>query len=1042
MKKLVLSLFILCTLAMGAFAQERTVSGTVVASEDGLPIPGVSVKVKETSGVGTTTGADGKFTLRVPSNGKTLVISYLGYITQETAVRSGSINVILVTDSKLLNEVVVTAGGLEVRKKEQGTVSTTVRSETLVAAKPVNIASGLIGKVAGLQINATGGGVNPNYRLVLRGMRSLTGNNEALVVLDNVIVPNSILSNLNPEDIEDITVLNGSGAAALYGSSASNGALIVKTKKGVRGKTSVRVSNTTTIEQVAFYPGLQHSFGSGSDNDVQIYLPEENQQYGPAFDGVVRPIGYGLANGVQQSVPYSYSNAKEDFWANGLQNQSDLAVSSGDANGTIYFSGQYANVNGTTPKDKFNRASGRLNGTRNLSDKLTLNFSTTYTQNRYDQTTQTATIYDQLLNTPGQIPLNDFKDWKNDPYADPSGYYNAFYNNPYFMIDNYRQAQRNDYFVGSADLKYTPLQWLDLTARVGLTTRNYSTKSYSDKYTFNDAAKAHGSYKAQDIVGGVTDRSLFNTRLFSEFQATVRKTVDVFKFSLTGGASLQQNQSKDQSANISGLVNPGLFNLNNSTTPPTATEENYKAREIGAYGLLKIGFKDYLFLEVTGRNDWVSILSPKNRSFFYPAANLSFVATDAISALKNVKFLDFLKLRGGVSKVGQVNLGANFGAYRLEPTFNQASGYPYNGQGGYSVGNTLVSADLRPEITKGFEVGFDANFLKNKITTSFTYYSTNTTDQTVTTGVSSVSGFSNFLTNTGKTSSKGAEFTLHVTPIRTDKWEVTVGGNYTKSKNEVLSISADVPRITLGAYGSLEGTYAVEGQPFPVLMARTHVRDDQGRIIVNSITGYPTGTQTVSVMGSATPTDILALDLSVRFMKNLRFSALAEYRGGNYIYNAGGGGFEFSGAGINTVMFNRERFVIPNSSYLDATTGKYVANTNITVRDGGPGYWTIGGPRRSIGENYVTSGAFWKLREVTLAYDLPKSLLAKSKFISNATISAQGRNLFIWLPKTNVYTDPEYSDGDNLNSGNAIGLTNLGQTPPSRYYGLSLSLTF
>ena len=1032
-------MFILLFVAVTAMAQDRTITGVVTSQEDKLPIPGASVKVRGTQ-IGVQTDSKGSFTLKVPANTTTLDVSFIGFTTQSVPIRGNSVAIVLVPDSKSLNEVVVTAGGLEVRKKEQGTVSTTVKSEALVAAKPVNVASGLIGKVAGLQINGTSSGVNPNYRVVLRGMRSLTGNNEALIVLDNVIVPNSILGNLNPEDIEDITVLNGSGAAALYGSSGSNGALIITTKKGQRGKAQVKISNTSTIEQVAFYPKLQNQFGSGADNDVQIYTPYENQQYGPAFDGVVRPIGKALPDGSIMSVPYSATDAKKDFWDTGFQNQTDLSVSSGDANGTIYFSGQYAKIDGTTPKDAFNRASARLNGVRNLTKDLTLTFNTTYTQNRYDQTTETANIYNQLLNTPAQIPLNDFSDWRNNPFADPSGYYNAYYNNPYFMLDNYRQKQRNDYFVGSADLKYSPLTWLDLIGRAGLSTRNYSNKSYSDKYTFSDFAKAQGSYKAQDIVGGVTDRALYNTRIFSEFQAIFKKDIEDFKFKFTASATMQQNESKDVSASISGLVNPGLFNLSNSTTPPTATETNYKAREIGVYGIFNVAFKDYLFLQVSGRNDWISTLSPENRSFFYPAANLSFVATDAIEGLKNIKALDFLKLRGGLSKVGQVNLGGNFGAYRLAPTFNQAAGYPYSGQGGYSVGNVLVSADLRPEITKSLEVGFDANFFKSRITTAFTYYNSTTDDQTVTTGVSGVTGFSSFLTNTGKTSSKGIELKVQFVPLRTNNWEIAVGGNYTHSKNMVEEISADVERLQLGAYGGLAGSYAIAGQPFPVLMGRTHVRDDQGRIIVNPITGYPSGTTTLSVLGNAAPTDIAAFDLNIRFKKNLRFSALAEYRTGNYIFNNGGGTFDFSGSGINTAMFNRDRFVIPNSSYLQ--NGQYVPNTNITVRDGGPGYWSIGGPRTNIDENYVTSGAFWKLREVSLAYDLPASVLNRAKFISKATISVQGRNLFVWLPKTNVYTDPEYSDGDGTSSGNAIGLTNLGQTPPSRYYGLTLSLTF
>jgi TonB-dependent SusC/RagA subfamily outer membrane receptor len=345
------------------YAQNRTVTGTVTSKDDGLPLPGVSVTVSGTT-IGIQTNASGKFSLNVPASAKSLRFSFIGFSTLELPIgSSGVVNAGLSSSASQLSEVVVTAGGLEARKKEQGYASTTIKPASLTAAKPVNAIAGLNGKVAGLRISATGSGVNPNYRIVLRGMRSLKGNNEALVVVDNVIVPNTILANINPEDIEDIQVLNGAGAAALYGSEASNGALVITTKKGQRGQTSVRVSQTTTIEQVSFYPKFQQAFGSGSNGDTQVYTEYENQQYGPAFDGVVRPVGLPLVNGDQQMLPYAWSGKKNDFWKNGLTNQTDFNLSSGNDRSTIYTSGQYANISGTTPGDKFNRGNVRVNGT-------------------------------------------------------------------------------------------------------------------------------------------------------------------------------------------------------------------------------------------------------------------------------------------------------------------------------------------------------------------------------------------------------------------------------------------------------------------------------------------------------------------------------------------------------------------------------------------------------------------------------------------------------------------------------------------------------
>ena len=1046
MKKLLQSLFIFLCMATAAYAQDRTITGTVTSTEDKLPIPGVSVKVQGAQ-IGTVTDANGKYSLRVPAGSNTLNFSFIGFVTQSKNLgTSSTVNVALAGDAASLDEVIVTAAGLTASRRSLGTVNTTIKSEQLIGAKPTNIASGLLGKVAGLQINGTSGGTNPNFRVVLRGQRSLTGNNEALVVLDAVIVPNSVLGNLNPEDIDNVTVLNGASGAALYGSDASNGALIITTKKGKQGKLEIKAQQSITVEQVAFFPKLQQQFGGGSDNDLKLYLGYENQQFGPAFDGVPREIGLPLADGTVRTSPYEWGNDKYDFWDNGLTSQSDLSLSSGDEKGTLFISGQYVDVSGTLPKDRFNKANVRFNGTRNLLKNLSTSFALSYAQNRYNQTTSTG-FYDQMLQSPGNLPITSFKDWKNDPFADPSGYPNAYYTNPYFSIDNFRENVRNDYFTGSWDLKYSPATWVDLTYRVGFNSRNNSGKSYSDIYRFNDYIKTRpeiGAYKRTDVVGGVTDNSLYTGRITNEFQASFKKTVNDFNFNLIAAAFLRQDRTKSLEASVSGLVQPGLFNLSNSTNTPTATETNYLARQQAIYGLLNVSFKNYLFLSATARNDWDSRLSASNRSFFYPAGTISFVPTDAIPALKEIKAIDYIKLRAGLSKVGLVNVGGatnTLGAYRLDATFNQNSGFPYNGIGGFTVGNSIVSPNITPEFSYSFEAGADMSFLKDRINASFTYYSTKTKNQTVTAAVANSSGFSNYLLNAGQTSSKGIETTLGFVPVRTSDWTVTVAANYAHYKNMVDELLAGIPSINLSNTTNA-GSYGIAGQPFPVLQGRSYNRDPQGRVIVDRVTGYPSGSSTLSIFGNAAPTDIFGINLSATF-KGITLTALAEYRGGYSVYNGiGPSSLDFSGAGINTVAYNRERFVIPNSSYLDPATNTYIQNTNITIKDGGPGYWTIGGPRTSIDENYITSGNFWKIREITLGYDFPKSLLAKSKFIQAARISAQGRNLFIFLPKTNVYTDPEYSNSsNNTNSGNGVGL-NSTQTPPSRYYGATLSLTF
>lgn len=1031
------------------FAQTHTVSGTV-KDETGAPLPFASITISGTN-TGSTTDQSGHFSVNA-KNGSTLVFSALGHKPQDVRVSNNRISydVELSSAVKTMDELIVTAGGIKASRKQIGTANTVVSSSVLTAGKALNVAAGLQGKVAGLQISGTSGGVNPNFRLVLRGQRSLTGNNQALIVLDNVIVPNAILGNLNPEDIEDVVVLNGAGAAALYGSQASNGAIIVTTKKGKRGVTSIGVSNTVTVESVAFYPKIQTRFGSGGStygsdaNGNPIFNYLENQSYGPAFDGVKRPLGPALEDGSQDSAYYSYNKGHLNFWNKGVTNQTDLSLSTGDENSTFYVSGQYATTTGTTPGDKYNRVSARANGTRKIGQKINITYSTDYTQNRYDITTVTGALYADMLNMPSNVDIGKYKNWRTDPFANPIGFYNPWYQNPYFVADNNRSSVRNDYLIANVEIKFTPLRGLDIIARQGLTTSNSSNKNTTGAFIYTDFSKHTDGSSKSDISGSVSDGSSYKTQLLSTVYAQYNKKISDFDFTLIGGAQATQNQAKYVGISGNGLVVPGLFNVSNGVGTPGAGESNYTARQMGVYGDFRAGYKNFLFLHATGRNDWVSILNPSNWSFFYPSIDLSFVASDALSFLKNSKTINYLKFRGGWSKVGQVNLGntSDFGAYYLLPTFSSGSyGFPYGSLPGFTVDNTLVAPSLRPEITKGYEVGFDLNLFHDRLVTNVTWYNTKTDNQTVSTSVSNSTGFTQLRTNVGQTESKGLELTAHVTPLKTQDWNITIGGNYTYLDNKVNFISAAVPSIALATYGSGVGSYGIAGQVFPVIQGFDYQRDPQGHVIVDGLTGLPTKSDTISILGNATPKNKIGFDGSVRY-KNFSLSFLFEYRGGYKVYNNMGPEMDWSGTGYRTAIYNRQRFVYPNSVIADpANPGKYVTNTNVTVKNGNGnnGFWTDG-INRDVTSNYITSGDFWKLREVSLSYDLPSSLLDKTKFIKGVRFSIQGRNLLMWMAKDNYYTDPEYSDAGNDNNG--VGLTGLNTPPPSRFYGATVSVKF
>jgi TonB-linked SusC/RagA family outer membrane protein len=1032
------------------WAQERTVSGKVTSSEDGSALPGVNVVLKGTT-KGAVTDVDGNFTVNVPSEGGTLVFTFIGLRSQEVEVGARStIDVRMESDITQLSEVVITtAGGLQARERELGSAAAVVNTQSLVAGRAVNVASGLQGKVAGLRISGTSSGVNPDFRMVLRGQRSLTGNNQALVVLDNVIVPNSILGQLNPADIDQIVVLQGAGAAALYGSQASNGALIVTTKKGKAGKTEITLSQTEMAQQVAFFPKIQKSFGAGgtaygtNPDGTPSFNYLENQSYGPRFDGTLRPLGPKLEDGTQLYTTYDYKEGHNDFWDIGLTHQTDVSLSTGTDKSTVYVSGQFVRVNGTTPGDKYTRGNLRINGTSKISDKVDATFSTSFMPNRYDITTQTPAIYSNMLNMPSNVNITEFSDWRNNKFAQPNGFYNPWYDNPYYSAGNFRRHQQNNYLTGSLELKFKPIEAVTLVGRQNLTYRNYNIKDFNAAYAYTEYAETTDQSSKTDDPANVSEETSSELSSITDFQAMYDKTVNDFNFALVGGTQLTHRENRSLYTSIGGLVVEDLYNLSNGVGTPSYGQQEYKTRQVGVYGKLTVGYKDFVFVTGTVRNDWDSRLNKDNRSFFYPSVETSVVLSDAISAIKDNNIINYLKVRGNVSKTGLVNLGNvnpfSLGAYSLKPTFfANASGFPYGSLAGYTWSNGLVSPDLKPEITKAWEIGFDVNLLNDKITAAFTYFDSKTNDQTVQTSISNATGFTSLLTNAGQTSSNGVEFTAHYTPLKNNNWEVTVGGNYTYLHNYVDYITTDLAQLTLSSSGNANSA-AVAGQPFPVILGYDYERDPQGRVIVDAVTGLPSQTEAPIVLGSATPKNSLGLDASVSW-KGIRLTVLAEYRGGYKTFNGMGPEMDWSGTGFRTAQFNRQAFVFPNS-VIETNDGSFVENTSVMIANGNGnnGFWSDG-INRNVTSNYVTSGDFWKLREISLSYDLPKSILAPTKIVKSATLSLQGRNLFMWMAKDNYYTDPEFSAA-GVNS-NGVGLNSLSQTPPSRYYGATLSVTF
>ena len=1076
MKKFSILVFLMLTcLLQQAFAQDKTLSGRVTDRANGQGLPGVTVLAKGTT-VGTSTNSDGAYSLSVPQSATTLTFSFVGYTTVDQAIgSSAAINAVLATDAKELGEVVVTAAlGIQRQQREIGYATANLNTKEITQARVTNVTNGLAGKVSGLQIQTLSAGVNPQVRVTLRGTRSVTGNNEALIVVDGVISTNDVLTALNPDDVASIDVLKGANAAALYGSQASNGALIITTKKG--GSTpQVTFSQTSQFESLAFLPQFQNEFGPGAnvynstlppftpDNSVDTnygtqYQGFENQQYGPRFDGSLRPFGEQLANGDIQMLTYeARPDEKRKFFNNGYQAQNGVTFSGGDEKSKFFASYQNVHNNGIVPKDKYDRNNFRFNASRELG-KLTVGFNISYSQQRIDATSnldRDNSVYWNIFNTTVMAPITQYKNWQTDEYANPNGFYNAYYFNPYFILDNNRTNDRRNTLLGNIDLGYKVNDWLRVQYRLGTTSTDQSSLTTQNKFSYDAYTVAGNTNKSgTGTTGFVQDLSSNLTRINSDLFVSMDKTFGDISVRAIVGNNVQQLDSRYSYAASSALATPGLFNLQNRVGELTGSDARFQTRQYSFYADLTLGYKDFFFLHGSGRNDNISFLDPGNRSFFYPGVDASLIFSNAIPALKDVSFFDYGKLRGGITKVSQVNLGgvtgfgvaATGGAYATNSVFGLGAGFPFGGLTSFSAGNQLVQPGLQPENTLSTEVGTELSFLKHRVSAAFTYYSQKSTNQTLTGSVSRATGYNTLLLNAGEVRNNGFEADLNLTPIRTDNGlTVTVGANYNYNNNEIVSLLPTVHELPLNGTTGNANLYATEGQAFPTLRGSYYQRTADGLIEMTKITDpdgntryYPIKAPDTKIFGNTLPKYKYGFNASINY-KGLTLAGQGEYRTGYVVYNTIGENLDFTGGGQRSVMYGRKDFVYPNSAISNDGGATYVPNT-AGLTPGGSEFWASSAYNTGVAENYVTKGDFFKIRELSLSYAVPSALLTRTGFVKGLSLNVYGRNLYTWVPKENIYTDPEFSFGNS--TSNAVGINNVLNTPPTKFYGASLSATF
>lgn len=1019
-----------------SFGQGRVVTGRVTDST-GAAVAGASVQVVA-SKRGTSTNSNGEYSIAVP-NGGSLDISGIGFASQRVLTGSGNVVNVTMTSagSDLIGVVVQSTLGRTVSKNSLGTSQTTVKATELTQGKTVNLQNGLTGKVSGLNIQTVNNGVFADTRITLRGIRSLTGNNQPMLVLDGVPISLDFISSINPNDIQDVNILKSSSSTAIYGPEGVNGAIIVTTKKGSRNKPQLTISHTAQFEQVTFMPKFQNQFGSGSSEDANgqgVYDPIENQQYGDAFDGSIRDVGRVLPNGTFFRVPYSaIPNEKKRFWNTGVTNQTDVSYSTGD----FYLSAQNVDIQGITPKDKNRRMAFHMSANKEYN-RLKASYSINYTQSNYNVNAgnfwggRDYTPYWNLINTPAEVPITQYKNWQENDFANPNGYYNDYYYNPYFVVDNFRQKGRSDDFFGNIELNYKFSNWLTATYRLSSTYSNETNKYTQNAFTYSPFAKASGKASAQtgDLVAKVYDDANNATRVTSEIYLTAHKKFNKFDLTAILGQSYRQITSKSINIYSDNLGIPQVFNVASRKGDLFGGVGDSRTRLERFFGQATLGYNNWIFATVTGSNDIDSRLSNpydyNNRdiSFFYPGASLSAVLTEAIPSLKT-DFLSYLKVRGAISKTGNVNLGA----YSLENTFSAASGFPFGATLGFTSDNTLRQASYKPEFVKNKEVGLEASFLKNRINIEATAYQQDNSNQIITVAYSAATGYPSALLNAADFTNRGVELDLRLTPlVKIGNLNIDVKANYTYQENKVNSLVTGVNELGIG-----NGNYIIVGQSAYTFKLTDYLRDDAGHVIISRTTGLPSIDPNVKQFGQTLPKQLIGLSLNLSY-KNISFSAVADYRYGNQIYNGIGPDMDFSGLSIRSAQNSRQPFVFPNSVYDDGT-GKYVTNTDVYTT-GGYNFWSQN-INTGVNSNYLTSGAFWKLREAALTYTFPSSLF-NGKGLKGMSASITGRNLLTWLPKTNEWTDPEFSN----TTGNAQGVNDRNNTPPTRIFGANVTLNF
>ncbi|MBK9414606.1 MAG: SusC/RagA family TonB-linked outer membrane protein [Bacteroidetes bacterium] len=1049
------------------FAQDRVITGKITSKDDGQTLPGVSVIVKGTS-TGAISDIDGNYSITVPASGTTLVFSGVGFTSQEIVIgTSTSINPVLETDIKKLNEIVVTANAIEREKRSVGYGVSTVTGSDLTKGEERSLVNSLQGKVAGVQITSASGGVGSSSRIIIRGGSSLLGDNRPLMVVDGIPIQDDNFqtgdelnrqvdagnraNDINPEDIESISILKGPAAAALYGSRASNGAVMITTKsgkalKGSGKNLSMTFSSGMTFETPLKLPEFQNQFGQG----LPFFLHDlrENTSWGAPFDGVVRPWGYAI-DGEQRVKPYvGLEDNVREFFDIGHTYTNNFSLAGNQDKTAYYFSFGNVKQTGIIPGTEYNRYSFKVSASTELSNHVSSSASVIYSKSNGDLSIQgqntALSPWENIIQTPRDISLLELKDYKNK-FNDLDGYYSPYTNNPWYTLNENSYENAVDHLIGNVQLNYKPLEWLTFDYRLG-------TDFYADnREEIHAIAKTNpasprfadgsidypGFYQASELTG---------REINSDLTATIKRSINKdLKFSFILGQNVNERRNTSLISTAPQLIIPNFYNLsgvNGNTT--TANVLNIR-RLWGVYGSLAFDYKNFLFLELTGRNDHSSTLPIDNNSYFYPSANLSFVFTDAFK-LSN-KVLSFGKIALSYARVGKdapaYSLSEVFTAPNTSnPAYTITDGhqgvqieFPYDGIPGFTKGNTLANPNLTPEFTTAFEIGTELSFLNDRVGFNFNYYTNRSEDQIIPIQLPATIGYRAQFVNAATMTNKGIEMLLKVVPVVNKNFKWTLSVNYSKNTNNVEKLYGGLSQISIGNGTTFVGADLVAAidKPWGQLLVTSFMRDPEGHVVCDPNTGLPITDPNDQLAGTVLPDYTMGINNAFTY-KSWSFSFTFDIKQGGLLYSRTRSTMIFTGTDPATTFNNREPFIIPNSVVLNPD-GSYGENT--VEADPFTYFANSGAALTNVHGENLLDGSYVKLRELNISYVLPKRWMSKTPF-GEITLTAYGRNLWISTPEENIYLDPEVS---SFGTGNVQGY-DYGALPSVRSFGGMVRFTF